>query len=452
MSEEKKELTLVDKLVDSRKALRDELDSLVANAEDEKRELNEDEAADFEAKSAKIKEKDSLIEEMRSMAERDKEVEESRKVMSIDNDDLTPAVEVMSEPKTYSEEGRNSFLKDAFAAKVNGDYSAQERIVRHQKETQETRDIGTDAFAGLVVPQYLTDRVALKARAGSPFYNALPKAPLPDKGMKVELSRITTGTEAAFQATENAGVQETNMDDTLYSVNVNTIAGQQDVSRQAIERGTDVEQIVLGDLVSAYFTTLDEKLINGDGTNNTPVGIRNITGINTVTYTDASPTVGELYPKLIDGIQKINSNRFAAATAIIMHPRRWGFLSAGVDGNSRPLVLPAGNQPDNVYGVGEAAGYGQVVGQIAGLPVIADANITTVDGGGNDQDQIYIVKADDHILFEESGAPFKLRFEDVGSGSLTVKCVVYGYVAYAAGRYPTSITKIQGTGLVTPSF
>ena len=55
MSEEKEELTLVDKLIDSRKELRDELDSLVANAEDEKRELNEDEVANFEAKIIKIK-------------------------------------------------------------------------------------------------------------------------------------------------------------------------------------------------------------------------------------------------------------------------------------------------------------------------------------------------------------------------------------------------------------
>jgi hypothetical protein len=30
--------------------------------------------------------------------------------------------------------------------------------------------------------------------------------------------------------------------------------------------------------------------------------------------------------------------------------------------------------------------------------------------------------------------------------------VVYGYVAFASGRYPAGITKIQGTGLITPSF
>ena len=223
--------------------------------------------------------------------------------------------------------------------------------------------------------------------------------------MKVELSRITTGSTNAFQATQNAALDETNMDDTLYSVHVNTIGGQQDISRQAIERGTDLEAIVFSDLISAYYTELDKNLINGGGTGQ-PVGISQVTGINSVTYTDASPTVGELYPKLIDAIQKINSNRFAAASAIIMHPRRWGFLTAGVDGNSRPLVLPVGNEPSNAMGLGEAAEYGQVVGQVAGLPVITDANVRT-DLGGGTEDAIYVDKADDHILFEETGSPFR---------------------------------------------
>jgi hypothetical protein len=102
-------------------------------------------------------------------------------------------------------------------------------------------------------------------------------------------------------------------------------------------------------------------------------------------------------------------------------------------------------------GLGEAAEYGQVVGQVAGLPVITDANVRT-DLGGGTEDAIYVVKADDHILFEETGSPFRLRFDDIGSGSLTVKLVCYGYVAYASGRYPAGISAITGTGLAAPTF
>lgn len=439
----------IKEMLEKRESLINEVKGMTELAEKEERDFNEDETSKYESLKSEINDLGDRITEAEEIRKAEKEIEESRQKLGVDEESLDPVVESIEEPGVYHRGSEHAFLTDAFNAR-NGDYLAQDRIERHQKGNGEKRDVGTGAFAGLVVPQYLTDLVATKARAGSPFYNALPKAPLPDKGMKVELSRITTGSTNAFQASENSALDETNIDDTLYTVNVNTIGGQQDVSRQAIERGTDLEAIVFSDLISAYYTELDKNLINGGGTGQ-PVGISQVSGINSVTYTDASPTVGELYPKLIDAIQKINSNRFAAATAIIMHPRRWGFLSAGVDGNNRPLVLPAGNQPDNVYGVGEAAAYGQVVGQLAGLPVIADANVRT-DLGAGTEDAIYVVKADDHILFEESGSPFRLRFDDVGSGSLTVKLVCYGYVAYASGRYPAGISAITGTGLIAPTF
>ena len=83
-----------------------------------------------------------------------------------------------------------------------------------------------------------------------------------------------------------------------------------------------------------------------------------IGGVKSTIESGVSIGIQESPEALIDAIQKINSNRFAPATAILMHPRRWAFLSAGVDGQNRPLVLPAGNQPKNTYGVGEAADYG----------------------------------------------------------------------------------------------
>ena len=442
------------KLIEAREAKVAELDGLVA-------ELDEMEAGEeFDGKFARsnelhaeIKDMNEKIEEAREAAETLKAVKESRNELGVEDKDLgdSEAVVEVNEPDMYRQGGDHSFIADAWSSR-QGDYKAQERLNKHQDH--EARDVGTGAFTGLVVPQYLVDEYAPIARAGSAFYNAVPKKDLPAYGNKIEISRITTGSAAAEQASQNSAVQETNMDDTLLTVNVDTIAGQQDVSRQALERGGQpgfsMENIIFQDLVAAYFGKLDELMINGSGSSGQPLGIRNVSGLNTVTYTDGTPTVGEAFPKLADAVQKVNANRFAPAQAIIMHPRRWGFFTAGVDGNSRPLVLPAGNNPDNAMGVGDAAAYGNVVGNLLGLPVITDANVTTTDGGGNDQDQIYVVKADDHILFEDN--LFQLKFEETNAGSLTTKMVVYGYVAFASGRYPTGITKIQGTGLITPSF
>ena len=436
-------------------------DSKVAELDQLVEELDTmDAGEEFDAKFARsqelhgeIKDLNGKIDEARELNETLEAVKESRNALGVEDEDLSEkeAIVEVNEPDMYRKGGENSFLADAYAAR-QGDYKAQERINSHQEF--EARDIGTGAFAGLVVPQYLVDEYAPIARAGSALYNAVPKKPLPAYGMKVEVSRITTGTGAGEQASQNSAVTETNMDDTLLTVNVDTIAGQQDVSRQALERGGQpgfsLENIIFGDLVAAYYGKLDELMFEGSGSSGQPLGIRNVSGINTVTYTDASPTVAEAFPKLADAVQKVNANRFAPATAILMHPRRWGFFTAGLDSSSRPLIVPQGNNPDNPMGIGEAAAYGNVVGNLLGIPVITDANITTTDGGGNDQDQIYVIKVDDHILFEDD--LMQLKFEETNAGSLTTKMVVYGYNAFASGRYPAGMTKIQGTGLITPSF
>ena len=441
------------KLKEARDSKVAELDGLVEELET----LEEGET--FETKfdrskelHAEIKDLNIKLDEAREAAETLKAVKESRNALGVEDEDLgdKEAVVEVNEPNLYREGGDHSFISDAWAAR-SGDFKAQERLNKHQDF--EARDVGTGAFTGLVVPQYLVDEYAPIARAGSPFYNAVPKKDLPAFGNKIEISRITTGSQAAEQATENSAVQETNMDDTLLTVNVDTIAGQQDVSRQALERGGQpgfsLENIIFQDLVAAYYTKLDNLMINGSGSSGQPKGISQVSGINQTTYTDASPTVAELYPKLADAVQEINSNRFAPATAILMHPRRWGFLTAGVDSSNRPLVLPAGNNPDNAAGVGEAAAYGQVVGSVLGLPVITDANIRT-DLGAGTEDAIYIAKVDDHIMFEDN--LFQLKFEETNAGSLTTKMVVYGYVAFASGSYTNGISELVGTGLIAPTF
>jgi HK97 family phage major capsid protein len=441
------------KLIEARDSKVAELDGLLSELD----EMTEGEEFDGKLARSKdlhveIKDIEEKITDAREAAETLKAVKESRDELGVEDDQIVEqeAVVEVNEPDIYREGGKHSFISDAWQSR-SGNGAAQERLNKHQEF--EARDVGTGAFTGLVVPQYLVDEYAPIARAGSPFYNAIPKKDLPAFGNKIEISRITTGSAAAEQASENSAVQETNMDDTLLTVNVDTIAGQQDVSRQALERGGQpgfsLENIIFQDLVAAYYGKLDNLMINGSGSSGQPLGISQVSGINQTTYTDASPTVAELYPKLADAVQEINSNRFAPATAILMHPRRWGFLTAGVDSSNRPLVLPAGNNPDNAAGVGEAAAYGQVVGSVLGLPVITDANIRT-DLGAGTEDAIYIAKVDDHIMFEDN--LFQLKFEETNAGSLTTKMVVYGYVAFASGRYPKGISEIVGTGLIAPTF
>lgn len=371
-----------------------------------------------------------------------------------------PIVRSISEPLTYSAHSEHSFFADAFNAR-SGNPAARERLERHSRENLEQmrekgiqlRDVGTSAFAGLTIPQYLIDEFAPVARAGSPVINILRKAPLPEKGMKVVISRGTTGTAVAAQATENTAVQETDFDDTQLDVDIRTYAGQQDASRQSLERSELVDSILFGDLVSDYFTKLDNAVINADGTSGTHLSIRSTVGIIAKAYTDASPTVAEFYSAMADAIQQMNKQRFAPASAIVMTPRRWGWLTAAGDSAGRPIVLAADAGPQNPLAIGDAAAYGNFVGTLHGLPVITDANLPENLGAGTNEDVVLVLRVSDHILWwEGDGMPRQLRFEETNGGNLSVKLVVYGYSAFTAGRYPKGVATVGGTGLVTPTF
>lgn len=456
-------MNFIDKLRDElneriaqRQTLKSEIDAITdAVAAEDRSDLTPDETAKFAELRAKIAVLDT---EDRDSADFDKSIAAARAryedLVALDQRQYEAAkapgtvARVVSEERTYhpGNAGERSFFADAYQAR-QGDPRAAERIARHSAEMAESRDAGTGAFGALVVPQYLVDLYAPTARAGRPVANAVRNLPLPDSGMTLNVPRITTATTTALQSSENSAVSETDIDETTLAVSVRTFAGQQDVSRQSLERGEMVDQVVFGDLIGSYAVTLDSHVIS-HGTD----GILSTSGINAVTYTDASPTVAELIPKLADAIQQVNSNRFMPATAIFMHPRRWGWMTAAVDSSNRPLVVPAGNGPQNAVGVGQAAEYGQIVGNVLGLPVITDANIPVNLGAGTNEDRIIVAKADDLLLMEQASAPRELRFEQTTGGSLTTKLVVYGYAAFTAGRYPKSVSVISGTGLVTPTF
>jgi HK97 family phage major capsid protein len=269
--------------------------------------------------------------------------------------------------------------------------------------------------------------------------------------MTVNISRVTTGTAVGYQASENDTATETNIDDTLLTVNVNTIAGMQDVSKQAILRGANIEEVVLADLISAYNTKLDDGILNGSGSSGQPVGLTTAL-TQVVTFTDASPTVGELYPKIVDAIQRVQSNVFSGPNYIIMHPRRLGFLLAAVDSQNRPLVVPNANGPMNAIGTFSGLGYG-MSGQYSmlGLPIITDANVTTTNGAGANEDLIYVVSSDEMHLWEAPQMPTYVRFEQP-DGKVAIRIVLFGFSAFTAQRRPLAGAIIGGTGLVAPTF
>ena len=428
-------------LIEKRDAALAKAEAIVEAAQAEARELSPEQDAQIAASLDEVRSLDEQIATHSELEKRSAEAAEIRKEKKFDQA-VAPAV-VKSEARTYSAQSEASFVADAYAAQFSNDFAAKDRLARHMNEERiERREVTSANFAGLVVPQYLTELAAPFARAGRPVADAARKHQLPPAGLTLNISKITTGSAVAAQS-EGATVQNTNMDDTLLTINVNTYAGEQDVSRQALERGTGIDSIVMADLVSAYHSTLDAavvaELLASSG--------------QTVTYTDASPTVAELYPKLLDAVQKVQTTFFAGPNAIIMHPRRLAFILAALDSSNRPLAVPT---PYAMNAVATGAGsvqYGNSGYSIAGLPVITDANVSTAQGAGTNQDTIYVGNLQELHLWEQgSGEPMMLRFDQNQADQLNVTMIVYGYAAFTANRYPNAWAQINGTGLVTPTF
>ncbi|MEU6552104.1 phage major capsid protein [Streptomyces sp. NPDC046915] len=430
-------------------------------AEEEARDdLLPEEDAEFRELTAQVKVKDD---ELTSFDERinelSEEAERSRTVTAgaAAVKRAAARVESVTEARTYERGNGRSYLQDLARVQLNmDDGSARERLQRHAQDVAtgpEYRDLNrTDGNGGYFVPPlWLMSQYVELARAGRAYANVVNMQPLPPGTDSINIPKVASGTATAAQTADNAAVQETDATDTFINAPVRTIAGQQDVAIQLLDQSpVSFDEVIFRDLVADYATKTDLQVISGSGSAGQVTGVRNTSGITTVTYTDATPTVAKLYSKIADAVQRVHTLRFMAPTVIVMHPRRWAYLLAASDSNGRPLVVPNSGNPQNAVATLGTVGSQQVVGSMHGLPVVTDPSMPTNLGASTTEDVIHVLRASDILLYE-SGIRSRV-LPEVGSGNLTVRLQVYGYLAFTAARYPASVVEIGGTGLIAPAF
>lgn len=363
---------------------------------------------------------------------------------------------VGAEKRTYSAESDKSgreFLLDVARSQRFGDSEAGSRLARHMTEERVERGdklqraVGTGGVSGLVVPQYLVDMYAPKAQALRPFADVCNRHDLPETGMTVHLGKVTTSTSTDDQANEGDAVDETDFDDTLLTIPVRTNAGQQTLSRQAVERGIGVDNVVVEDLFKSYSTRLDSNLINHATTGLSAVA-------NLTAYTDADASPAELHPKIMGAAAGVEASLlgYGSAKLAVMHSRRWWWLQAQVGS-----VWPAFGQPGlqaQTFGENFGNRYGSGFRGVlpGGLAAIVDNNIATSKGVGTNEDELFVVDNDECHLWEDPDAPMMIRTEEVKAATLQILFVLYGYYAYTYERFDGAVQKVGGTGLITPTF
>ncbi|EID10189.1 phage major capsid protein [Mycolicibacterium phlei] len=451
-----------DALVEARKAITDKV------AAEEREDLTAEEDAEFRAKTAEIRAKQDVIDDLDQQIaaleeERKRAGRQSEAAREIAK--ATAKVEVVSEARTYEKGNGFSYVQDLMRRHFRvEDDDTMDRLRRHAAEVEkdsEFRNLSrTDGQGGYFVPPlWAMQRFIELARAGRAYANLVPSEPLPAGTDSINIPKIATGTSTAVQSGDNSaltgpGAHETDLTDTSVSAGVKTIAGQQGLSIQLLDQSPlNFDEIVFRDLAADYATKLDIQVISGTGTGNQVVGVRNTAGIETITATSAGGSnlddVKLVYAKIADAIQRVHTLRFLPPEVIVMHPRRWAWFMSVFDGDDRPLMALSGPGVNQV-GVLENVASQQIVGHMHGLPVVTDPNIPTTLGTSTNEDVIHVLRASDLLLFE-SGIRTR-TLEQTRAESLTVLLQVYGYLAFTAARYPKSVVEIAGSALKAPTF
>ncbi|MFB7736172.1 phage major capsid protein [Streptomyces sp. NPDC056112] len=431
-------------------------------AEEEAREdLLPEEDSEFRELTAQVKAKDDelraldeRISELSDEAERNRKVTEGAAAVKR----AQARVQSVHESRTYERGNGRSYLQDLARVqlRMDADGQSEERLRRHAQDVAtdpEFRALDrTDGSGGhFVPPLWLMQQWVELARPGRAYANLVTNQPLPGGTDSINIPKVATGASTGVQTADNTDVAEQDLGDSFINAPVRTIAGQQDVAIQLLDQSpVSFDEVIFRDLTADYATKVDLQVIAGSGSSGQVKGVRTTPGIETITYDDADPTVAALYSKIADGVQRVHTKRFMAPTVIAMHPRRWAYFLAATDANGRPLVVPSAGSPSNAIATLGAVAAEQVVGQMHGLPVVTDPSMPTNLGTGTNQDVIHVLRASDLLLYE-SGIRSRVMPE-VGSGTLSVRLQVFGYLAFTAERYPKSVVEIGGSGLAAPAF
>lgn len=223
-------------------------------------------------------------------------------------------------------------------------------------------DLVTGDVPGITRDAWISEVIDLMAVL-TPTVQAFRRRPLPDSGMNVTQPRVKTRPTVGKQTAQKTAITSTKAEIELASWPVETFAGGNDVSIQAIRR-TDPD--ALNELMRLY----SEELAKALNAHAAGLLIAGATVNNAVQVTAAEP----------------HKAFTAAAKAILTHLRRmpnvavlgvdlWETLANAVDANKRPL-FPALN-PSNPVG---SVSLTDTDGQVMNLRYYVDPDLPPADG------------------------------------------------------------------------
>jgi len=451
--------------LEARDAKQAELDALLKVAEDEKRTaLTDDETAKFNEIRAELTELDERIGEYADAEKREQAAAETRKLAG-----QTVAVGdgVRNEPNpVYRRDDPTapSFFRDLAAVQKPMSASFDEargRLIAAQERralSNSVADVSTAAGTGgeFAPPLWLVDEFVTLARPGRVTADLMNRQGLPSGVSSVNLPKVSSGTDADIQQTQGTTVTDVAMTTTSVSSGIVTVAGKQIVPVQLLQQsGVAFDRVVLQDLAKAYAVRMNKQVLYGSNANGQLRGLVGVAVTNSFTTTTpavaSATSANSLYYVVSKAGAAVQTALLEPADAIVMHPLRWAWILGSVDSQSRPLIVPRSAQ-FNGAGTADAATAQGHAGTFGQYDVYLDPSISLTANGSSGttaQDEIYVVRRDEHWLYESpvQSASFEATYAD----ELSVLYRVHGYAAFIPHRRAGSAQAIRGTGLLLPA-
>lgn len=350
--------------------------------------------------------------------------------------------EERSEP--YRKGGTDSYFLDLYRAENKGDTDARQRLDvsrRYRDDMEKRAGATTVAGAGgeLAPPAWLENQLVELLRPGRIFADRLNKSVLPANVSSINLPKISTGTALATQTTQNTAINIQDIATTSVSTGITTVAGGTTVSLQLLQQSPiSIDDVITKDLAKALARQIDVAALTA---------VAAVSGINAVSYTDASPTSLKITQQVQQAIDAVSNAVFEVPTAIVMRPERWGKILTAGDSAGRPLALPStGYGPNNALGLANGQNAQGYAGNLRGVDVYLDPNIPVNLGAGTNQDEIFVLRGDEINLYES--APQFGVFEQTYANTLSLFIRAHEFFGIIANRYPGAISLITGTGLI----
>ena len=344
-----------------REGIKAELDRLVSVAETRTdKNFTRAESRQIDQGLADLRAADSRILELEADAAREDRAAATRRDLGkVGEQRSGPSWTVGREAHTYRPDvAEVSYFRDLVSAR-RGDYAAAERLHRNNQEAAvEKRALGNSGATGgsageFAGPAWIMKEFAAISRAGRVTADRLNKQPLPSGVSTINVPKFLTGTSTAPVSTQNTLVSNTDPTTAAVSSGISTVAGRVVVSQQLIDQsGLDIDKLLLADLAADYARQLDKLVISGTGTAGQLLGLLNVSGISTVTYTQTTPAVsgaGGFYAQVNKAISTVATTRFLPPTCILMTPARWSWIAGSFDSQigrwSRRRATPTTRSP-----------------------------------------------------------------------------------------------------------